>query len=61
MQGGFKGKTAMGLSFFDQSASIFASTTFLNVTAVFMVMAAFAIVRLVALSEAGSVEQLQVA
>ncbi|WP_167458453.1 hypothetical protein [Mesorhizobium kowhaii] len=42
-----------------QSTSIFASSAFLDVTAVFMILAAFAGARLIAMSDAGSFDQLQ--
>lgn len=48
-------------SCYDQSASIFASTMFLNITAFFIVLAAFAMLRLVAISGEGSVYRLQAA
>ncbi|PWJ94939.1 hypothetical protein C8D77_1011625 [Mesorhizobium loti] len=56
---GLKGCSAMELSCFDQSGGIFASTMLLNITAVFMILAAFAAVRLTAMSGEGSIEQLQ--
>ena len=37
-------------SCYDQSASIFASSAFLNVTAVFIILAAFAAARLIGMS-----------
>jgi hypothetical protein len=49
----------MELSCLDQSGGILASTMFLNITAVFMILAAFAVVHLIAMSGEGSVEQLQ--
>lgn len=48
-------------SCYDQSASIFASTMFLNITAFFIILAAFAVARLVAISGEGSVNRLQTA
>jgi len=48
-------------SCYDQSASIFASTMFLNITAVFIILAAFAIARLAARSGEGSANRLQTA
>ncbi|RVD64106.1 MAG: hypothetical protein EOQ39_20005 [Mesorhizobium sp.] len=56
---GFKGCSAMELSCFD--GGILASTMSLNVTAVFIILAAFAAFRLVAMSGEGSVDQLQTA
>jgi hypothetical protein len=51
----------MELSCFDQSGSILASTMFLNITAVFIILAAFAAARLISMSGAASVDQLQTA
>lgn len=44
-----------------QSGSIFASSDFLSVTAVFIILAAFAAARLIAMSGERSVDQLQTA
>lgn len=49
----------MELSCFD--GGVLASTMSLNVTAVFMILAAFAAFRLLAMSGEGSVDQLQTA
>ena len=49
----------MQLSCFDQSGGIFASTMFLNITVIFVILAALAVVRLIAMSGEGSIEQLQ--
>jgi hypothetical protein len=49
----------MELSCYDQSGSIFASPAFLNVTAVFIILAAFAVARLIAMSRADSLDQFQ--
>ncbi|ESY60721.1 hypothetical protein LB577_03955 [Mesorhizobium sp. B283B1A] len=48
-------------SCYEQSASIFASSAFLNMTAIFVILAAFAAARLIALSGTGSVDRLQIA
>ncbi|RWO57407.1 MAG: hypothetical protein EOS17_34750, partial [Mesorhizobium sp.] len=50
---GFKGCSAMELSCFD--GGVLASTMSLNVTAVFIILTAFAALRLVAMSGKGSV------
>jgi len=51
----------MELSCYDSSGSIFASPAFLNLTAVFIILAAFAAARLIAMSRADSLDQLQFA
>ncbi|MGX5827076.1 hypothetical protein [Mesorhizobium sp. 43Arga] len=51
----------MELSCYDPSGSIFASPAFLNLTAVFMILAAFTVTRLFAMSRADSLDQLQFA
>lgn len=48
-------------SCYDQSTGIFASTMFLNITAFFTILAAFAVVRLVTISGESSVNRLQTA
>lgn len=48
-------------SCYDQSGTVLASSVFLTVTAVFIVLAAVAAVRLITMSGASSVEQLQTA
>jgi len=48
-------------SCYDQSASIFASTMFLNITAFLIILAAFAVVRLASISGQDSVSRLQTA
>ena len=51
----------MELSCYDQSGSIFASPAFLNLTAVFIILAAFDVARLIAMSRADSLDRLQFA
>jgi uncharacterized membrane protein (DUF485 family) len=48
-------------SCYDQSGTVLASSIFLTVTAIFIVLAAFSAARLTAMSGAGSVEQIQTA
>jgi len=48
-------------SCFDNSGIVLASTIFLNVTAVFIILAAFAAARLITTSGAGSIERLRTA
>jgi hypothetical protein len=48
-------------SCYDQSETVLASSIFLSITAVFIILAAFAAARLIAMSGAGSVDQLQTA
>ncbi|MER9748405.1 hypothetical protein [Mesorhizobium sp. M0140] len=56
---GSKGCSDMELSCFD--GGVLASAMSLNITAVFMILAAFAAFRLVAISREGSADQLQAA
>ncbi|MER8445314.1 hypothetical protein NKH52_19185 [Mesorhizobium sp. M1066] len=56
---GSKGCSDMELSCFD--GGVLASAMSLNITAVFMILAAFAAFRLVAISREGSADQLQTA
>ncbi|WP_179296424.1 MULTISPECIES: hypothetical protein [unclassified Mesorhizobium] len=51
----------MELSCYDPGGSIFASPAFLNLTAVFIILAAFAVARLMAMSRADSLDQLRFA
>lgn len=60
--GGLEGQSAMEyLSCYDPSGIEFAWSIFLNITAVSMILAAVAATRLIVLSHARSVEQLQTA
>ncbi|RJT36128.1 hypothetical protein D3227_20655 [Mesorhizobium waimense] len=59
---GFEGVSAMEFaSCFDQSGTVLASTIFLSITAVFIILAAFAAARLITTSGAGSIERLRTA
>lgn len=51
----------MELSCYDPSGSIFGSPAFLNLTAVFIILAAFAVARLIAMSRTDSLDQLRFA
>ncbi|EHH11666.1 hypothetical protein MEA186_12898 [Mesorhizobium amorphae CCNWGS0123] len=48
-------------SCFDQSGTVLASTIFLDITAVLIILAAFAAARLITTSGAGSIERLRTA
>lgn len=51
----------MELSCYDPSGSIFASPAFVNLTAVLIILAAFAVARLIAMSRTDFFDQLQLA